>query len=270
MARVYGMDRIAVVAAVNDEAVFEANLAVSDRIRAREIPIRLYRGYDSASTAYCDAIAQLSQPVLVFAHQDVFLPDGWFSRLERYLAVIAETDPKWGVLGVVGMDASSRVRGRSWSNGLQRQVGLPECSTVPIVSLDELLIVLNTESGVRFDRHLPGFHLYGTDVVQTALLHGQGAYVIDNPVVHNSLPVGSLKRDYAKSYLYVRRKWLDMLPIPTTVVDVTSSRWPLTRRLISGAVKSIRFSSSLSGKSAERLVNPDQLAAELGYSGRPL
>ena len=35
-------------------------------------------------------------------------------------------------------------------------------------SFDELLIVLRRDSGLRFDEGLPGWHMYGTDIVQTA------------------------------------------------------------------------------------------------------
>ena len=60
-----------------------------------------------------------------------------------------------------------------------------------MVSVDELLIVLRIGSGLRFDERLPGFHLHGTDIVQSALHRGLGAFAIDAPVnTFTSIVVG--------------------------------------------------------------------------------
>lgn len=102
-------------------------------------------------------------------------------------------------------------------------------SPTPAVLMDEIVIVLRRKSGVRFDPALPGFHLYGTDIVQSALIQGFKTYVFDGPVVHNSLPRIKLGLSYVKAYRYMQRKWRSQLPIYTTVLTVTRSGWPLIR-----------------------------------------
>jgi hypothetical protein len=90
----------------------------------------------------------------------------------------------------------------------------------PVNAIDEVLIVLKRSSGVEFDAALPGFHLYATDLVQTALSLGLGAYVIHAPVVHNSRPSLYLGPDYFEAYRHVARKWRHRLPIRGHVADI--------------------------------------------------
>lgn len=59
-----------------------------------------------------------------------------------------------------------RNAGLVWSNGLGREVrGVCEMPAQAI-SFDEVVLILRKDSGIRFDEQLPGFHLYGTDIVQ--------------------------------------------------------------------------------------------------------
>ena len=97
------------------------------------------------------------------------------------------------------------------------------------MSVDELVIVLRRASGCAFDPNLPDFHLYGTDIVQTARRNGKSGYVAHIPVIHNSRPVTSLGGGYATAYKYMRRKWRHNLPIKTPVVPISGSRIPLLR-----------------------------------------
>ncbi|MBA3908283.1 MAG: hypothetical protein C0524_00060 [Rhodobacter sp.] len=94
---------------------------------------------------------------------------------------------------------------------------------MPCASLDELLIVLRRASGIRFDDAMPGWHLYGTDIAQTAISQGKGVYGGGLPCIHNDAYHDELGEDFDLCYRYVQRKWRAALPIATPVTTVTRS-----------------------------------------------
>jgi hypothetical protein len=220
---------IDVVAAVNDDAVLGANLMRSPLFQQPDVRVHLQRGYASASLAYCAALAQCQHDVVVFAHQDVYLPKQWDAQLMRSIHALSATDPDWAVLGVYGVQANGSHVGCVWSSGLDAVFGAPFDMPTAVQSIDEVLIVLRRSSGITFDTGLPGYHLYATDLVQTALSRGLGAYAISAPVVHNSRPVLYLGRDYFSAYAYMRRKWLHRLPIYNNVAQLTRPGWAYWR-----------------------------------------
>jgi hypothetical protein len=115
----------------------------------------------------------------------------------------------------------------------------------PVVSVDELLIILRKSSGIRFDETLPGHHLYGTDIVQTALSVGRSAYVICAPVIHNSRPVLYLPDEYFSAYDYEVWKWRDRLPIANCIEPLTASRktrWKMKARQLLGKIRNVHRS----------------------------
>lgn len=226
-----GRRRIVIAAASNDDAVLRRDLLASPDVDAEAV--RVQRGYRSATQAYNDALdAEAGRAdAVVFAHQDVYLPAGWLAGLDRALAAVEAQGRPWAVMGVHGVPASgasARV-GRVWSSGLGRLVGDAPSEPCDVVAVDEVLIVVNASSGVRFDDGLPGYHLYGADVVTTALASGYRAVVADLPLVHNSRPVTTLDLSYGRAYAFMQAKWRSRLPIETCVVPVTRSGWPLLR-----------------------------------------
>jgi hypothetical protein len=216
-----GLQVIDVVVAVNDDAVLGANLMRSPLINEPGVCVHLQRGYASASSAFCAAMAQCQHDVVVFVHQDVYLPKPWGAQLMRSVQALSTSDPAWAVLGVYGSQPNGKQVGCVWSSGLQAVFGAPFEQPRAVHSIDEVLIVLRRSSGVTFDPALPGYHLYATDLVQTALSRGLGAYVISAPVVHNSRPVLYLAADYFKAYAYVCGKWQHRLPIYNNVARLT-------------------------------------------------
>jgi len=250
----------AVAAAVNDDEVLRANLAASPLLQNSAIPLIVERGYRSASEAYNHALDHSDAEILIFAHQDVYLPRGWEARLLSAIRTLDQEGKKWAVLGIVGVDLNGSVIGRSWSNGLQSEIDGRVSGPVPVQSLDELVLVLNRVAGVRFDAGIPGFHLYGTDIVQSALAAGLGAYVFDGPVIHNSLPVLRLDTHYRRAYCAVRKKWRSRLPLYTTVAPVTGWGWSLWWRLVR-----LRWATLRRATPKRRHERPAALARELGY-----
>lgn len=201
------------------------------------------RAYASISALYEDARRRARHAVLVFLHQDVFLPPDWEARVARRLDDLTRRDPNWGVVGVAGR--APRSQGVAdppnighWSDPHRyHEPSVPLPAEVQI--LDELLMIVRPDAGVGFDPDLPGFHCYGADLCLAARDRGMKCYVVDAPVVHKLFrPDGSLietgdktykiatrqtpefRADFLRSADHVRRKWAKYLPF-----EGTSYRW---------------------------------------------
>jgi hypothetical protein len=218
-----------IVAAVNDEEILANNLERSPLVASGAVGLSCYRGARSASEAYNRGIDESTAPIIVFAHQDVFLPEGWEEDLARAIAAIDQTDPDWAVIGACGVDLAGKHVGHVWSSGLSRRVGGRFGAPRETVCIDEFVIVLRRSSGLRFDEGLPGFHLYGTDIVQMARAAGLKSYVADLPAIHNSRPVRTYRGGYEDAWRFMQRKWRASLPIATLTVPLTRTPLPLLR-----------------------------------------
>jgi hypothetical protein len=208
-----------IAAAVNDDDVLSQCLLSSpDMEHVKEF--RAYRGYPSASLAHNQALSDNTADVLVIAHQDVYLPAGFIGRLNTAIDDVERIASNWAVIGLIGIDADRTIGGEVWSSGIGRVVGQPIRSPMPVENIDELVIIINAQSGVLFDPKLPGYHLYGLDVVQNAKSRGYSSWVVNNPVIHHSKPLLTLDRSYHQAWKFARRKWAEKLPIPSLVCDL--------------------------------------------------
>lgn len=221
---------LTVIAAINNHEVSESNILRSRFLQDKMVQFIPAEGFASASQAYNFGIANATGDFLVFAHQDVYIPASWFHQLAEAISFVEKKQQPWAVLGVVGVDGSGKVKGRCWSTGLGREVGGAVVEPEPVVSVDELIFVVKKSSNLTFDDDFPGWHLYGTDIVQEALKRGFGAYVIHAPVVHNSLPVVRLDAGFVDCARYMRKKWAHRLPLQTCCIRLTRFGWPLLRR----------------------------------------
>jgi hypothetical protein len=235
--RADGVSKLCIVSASNDETYLQNNLLASAMVR-EGVPVRVERGAVSAGAAYNRGLTSTEAPIVIFAHQDVYFPPGWERLLLRTLADLQRRDPGWALVAPYGVSRQGEHVGDVWSTSLSQRLGGPFPAPVQAQSFDELVIVMRRSAGLRFDEALPGFHLYGTDIVQTALARGRGAYVAWLPVVHNDKFHGALGEDFAVSYHYARRKWRHCLPLRTPVqwlrwhgLSLEWSRW-LARRSI--------------------------------------
>ena len=207
-----------IVVASNNDTILAHNLMASDMVRNKQVPVHVERGASSASIAYNRGLAATTQPIVIFAHQDVYFPPGWETKLAAAIAQIEATDPNWALLAPFGMSMTGAHIGDVWSTSLSRRVGQPVTVPTPVQSFDELVIILRRASSLQFDNGLPRFHLYGTDIVQMARAQGLGAYVAHLPVVHNDGFHDRLRSDFAEGYHYVRQKWRAHLPLRTSVL----------------------------------------------------
>lgn len=218
------MSQFVVVSASHSDAILGANLGRSPLMR--HVPLHVERNAPSAAVAYTRALAATTAPVVVFAHHDVYLPPGW----DRLLAArLAELPPDWAVFGSFGIGLDGAHIGPVWSSSLGMIVGRVPMKPAPVQSVDELLIVLRRDSGVRFDEALPGWHMYGPDIVQTARAAGKGAYAGALPCIHNDRYHGALGRDFDEAYRFMQRKWANRLPIRTPITKISRSGLHLMR-----------------------------------------
>jgi hypothetical protein len=213
-----------VAAAVNDRTILENCLRRSPEVAEGKLPLTVLEGYSSASIAYNEVLhAAPPGTIVILCHQDVYLPRGYSVRLQERIDELERSDPNWGVLGLTGRTADGEFAGRVWSTAAdklhQNDVSLP----APIVTADEQLLVIRAGADLFFDEKLPGFHIYGTDIIQTALDLGRISYAVDAPAIHHDKPVINLDRGYRKAYRYLQKKWWDRLPIPSLIAPLTRS-----------------------------------------------
>lgn len=255
---------IDIVAAVDSEGVLSANLARSAVLGQANVNFQRQRGFRSAASAYNSAFSKAKSETVVFVHQDVYLPRRWFSQLQSAVQWLNETDPNWAVLGVYGVTDRGKHIGYVWSSGLNRVLGGPFVEPVRVDSLDELLIVLRKRPQLRFDENLPGFHLYGTDIVQEARSLGYGSYAICAPVVHNSRPVVYLSNSYLAAYDYERKKWKCGLPIQNCIAPIANSITDRVRRGVRYRIDSWRY-RNIDRSALDRGLDCVEIAKKLGF-----
>lgn len=220
------------VAAVNDEQVLQSSLLASPAISGycQWIARRSFR---SAGEAYNSALDEAQHDIVVFAHQDTYLPATWLPNLVHAIQQLSDIDPQWAVLGSFGITRShsSDMRGFCYSTGLRRTLGAPFAEPLRAQSLDEFVLIVRKSSGLRFDEQLPGFHLYGTDICLQAETRNLGAYIISAFCIHNANGVVRFPSAFWSAYFYLRHKWWNRLPITTCCTTITKGCLPIARRL---------------------------------------
>jgi hypothetical protein len=212
---------IHLVCLCNNEAILKANLLRSPDIASGRLPLHLEWNPQSAPKGLNRGLDTTVAGLVIFVHQDVYLPAGWTDLLLARLAEIEALDANWALVGAFGVDMGALGWGPVWSTSLGSIVGQVCTVPVPAQSFDELLIVLRRASGVRFDEALPGFHLYGTDIVQSAQKAGFGAWVASLPLIHNDGFHQELDASFDAAFHYLRHKWRDRLPLKSPVSKIT-------------------------------------------------
>ena len=212
------------ITASNNEEVLRRCLARSPCLK-RAADFNAMRGFPSAAAAYNAGMRLAAGEVLVFAHQDVYLPQDWDGGLEQAIHKLEAGGVNWAVLGVWGLRKDGAPCGHVFCNSAGRVLGAPFLQPVECSTLDEVVLVLRRSTGLCFDENLAGFDLYGTDICLTAAQKGFTNYIVPAFCVHNP-PTGFFNRlSFWRWYFFMRRKWWQALPIktPSTVI----SRWPV-------------------------------------------
>ncbi len=251
--------------ASNSASILAANLAASPVVRAG-IPFEVIENGGSAAQAYnlaLDRIAASSgADLVVFAHHDVYLPNGWESLLARRVAELDAHDPDWALAGAFGISMDHRHFGPVWTSSLGQIVGRVPFAPEQVQSFDEMLIVLRRSSGVRFSDGLPGWHLYGTDVVCKARAAGKKAYALGLNCIHNDRFHEGLDESFAQAYHWIRKEWRDSLPVRTPITKISRSGLHLYRDTWEGR-KSRKYRQR---DAVDTGLAPHLLAARCGWS----
>lgn len=252
-----------VIAAVNNEVVLKSCLLSSPDLRA-SAQVLTQTGHARLGAAYNQGIDRAASEWLVFAHQDIYFPAGWFAAAERAIATLAHQDPAWGVLGAWGIDASRRSAGYLYCTALGRRLGHPFEGAKEVQSLDEVVLIIRKSSGLRFDQDLPAFHLYGTDICLEAARRDLRSYAIAAFCIHNSNSYKFLPLEYWRCYFYLRRKWREKLPIRNPSVDITASGVPAILWNVRRMVEILRKGYH----PGRRVADPAQLYREMALAER--
>jgi hypothetical protein len=196
-------------------ATFELNTFVNDEHRYAAMRASFAEaGFDSDAFVQLSdrdddpfrALTRLGQrsdvryPIL--CHQDLLADLGaGAAELESALRYLDRVAPHWAVAGSAGIMRSGRLIRRA----LDVRGGFTwERLPLPVVTIDEVFVVLNPRNAPSCSPGAAGFHLYGTDVCLRTLAAGGGAYVIDFPLTH--VDPGPRHRDQAYWDAYQRAR----------------------------------------------------------------
>lgn len=252
--------RFCFITACNNESVLQSSLLASPDL-AGGVEIHVQRRASSAARAYNAALDASQGEVLIFLHQDIYLPPGWLDRLAGILTLVSSSDPHWGVLGVFGTSKDGIGRGVVHSTGMNQTFGAPFQGIKEVETLDEVMLITRRSSGLRFDEGLEGFHLYGADFCLQARLRGMRSYAAALFCIHNSSGLRILPRDYWKCYLYMRKKWWRDLPVVTPCMPITRSGGVALLYLLKTPLRLALRPPKLGG----RVANPRQLFETLSH-----
>ena len=251
-----GAESFTIVAAVNDAKVLQQNLFLSPGIKHDCMQLIIKRNYRAASLAYNEAIEEADNEIIIFVHQDVYLPEPWFSGLKKSLSYLENEKINWGVLGCYGSSHEGvRGIGRVYTNGMGfhgDEIDKPE----PIQTLDEIVLVIRKSSGLRFDLALPHFHMYGVDICMSAKERGMMSYAIPAFCVHNTNQLVNLPKEFYNCYRHVKERWRKYLPIYTSCITISRFDGEFHMRRIREAYNRLLRKSSMP---AHRVEDPRSL-----------
>ena len=172
------------------------------------------RDQASAAEGYHAGWEQATGELVVFVHQDTYLPRGWDSQLiEQFEAA----ERRYGPIGVAGAFGCAVDGGAPTPLGRiitrQQTLDLPTPLPASATGVDDALLVMRRDSPLRFDPTL-GFHLCGVDLALQAHQQQLAVAVLDLPCVHNSL-CRHLTPAFHKSRIRLLEKWPDVRPLHT-------------------------------------------------------
>jgi hypothetical protein len=229
--------KLSFVVCVSNTEILAANLMRSPCLTHDSAhQLILVHGCSNAAEGFNRGMSLAIGDIIVFIHQDVFLPAGWDKRFISGFMEARNQMPA-EVVGVYGLSAQEDT-GRPLQLGIVNDRGEWLRGTVPLParaqSLDELLFAVPRGSSLQIDPDL-GFDLYATDLVLQAEARGSCGAVVDAPCVHrSSLPRAKFSRSiverFMKSALTFERKWASRFPIETPCIRFDTSR-PVTERI---------------------------------------
>jgi hypothetical protein len=247
-----------IITASNNIKMLNDNLLKSDAVKSAD-KIIVQENYKTASEAYNDAIDRSETDLLIFTHQDVYLPPNWCSDLAESIKRLDMGPTNWGVLGAWGVSTTRKGAGFMFCNAFGKTLGHSFSEPKEVQTLDEVLLIFRKSSGLRFDENLKGFHLYGSDLCLTANSMMLKNYAVSAFCLHNSTNYHAFPKDFWSSYKYLRKKWIEQTPICTSCTTITRSMRPMYASIISRNLRRI-----IKGNfRKERLANPKAYFSEV-------
>ncbi len=181
-----------------------------------------YFNCTSAADAFNAALATMpASGWLIWAHQDVYLPEGWEIQFQQALGAAQKRWPTLAVVGVYGVQGAGNKTVRA-GHVLDRGQLLKEPAALPCLvdSLDELLLAVRVNTGLRMDPAM-GFDFYATDLVLQAQEAGFCAAVVDAFCEHwsdtparGAMPRQLIERVKTNGRAF-ESKWAHRFPIQT-------------------------------------------------------
>ncbi len=160
-----------------------------------------------------------------------------------------------GVIGIWGVNRGGESKGFLYSTGLRRVLGHPFYTPVHVRILDEVLLIIRKESGLSFDLKNKWWHLYGTDLCLEAERMGMKNYVLSCFGIHNSNGISVLPEEFWDASKYIRKKWLNRLPVKTPCVTIDRVGGALLKHRLK---KTFQFTNS-ANKAGLRVCNPAEV-----------
>jgi Glycosyltransferase like family len=258
------MDNITFVVAANDRGILNKNLLASPFLQGNHgHQVLIEEGRPSAAFAYNAGLQRSTNELVVFVHQDVFLPEGWLADLSSGLETIGRSDSNWGVIGSCGHRKDGLRFGHLYTPG-EGVIGRP-MAPQPVQTLDEVLLVLRKSSKLKFDEQLPGFHFYGTDICLAAATQGMQCYAVSAFCIHNSCQYFEFPPEFYSSYRLIKSKWRHALPIQTSCIRVSRFDWDPWKRRVKRA---IAFTIGRSLRRGERIEDPNMILQRIQADSR--
>ena len=213
----------------SDDAVLQANVLSSPCLhQGCPHEFTVIKNCPSAADGLNRGLERARHEWVVCLHQDVVLSEGWDRCLANQLR---EAERQFGTIGVagvygVGEAMPPREPGGAFSAArtgwvVDRGRVLRDGPELParVTTLDELLLVVRRDAGLRFDPAL-GFHLYGADICLQAHERGLAVVALEALCHHNSRSVALPEAFFASAEVFAR-KWSQGMPVatPCAIID---------------------------------------------------
>ena len=207
--------RFSIICASNKPDVLHENLLKSPGISSHEIIVVF--GAKNVPDAYNRGAKIATEEVMIFVHQDVFLPESFFPELESSLESLIGQN--WGILGPIGAKIDPATGETLYIGDMvDRGTRLGNRESLPeeIQTLDEMMLICRKEDAV-FDEEIPSAnHMHGPDICMNSISRGKKNFAIQAFCYHNSTMGYTLPTEFYSAAEYVRSKWESYLPIATT------------------------------------------------------
>lgn len=224
------------VCSVNNWPTFHECLAKSECIGAGRNPLVVHVNCTSAAQAFNAVMDSApAQRWVVWVHQDVHLPPGWADLFVQRLEEAERRWPHVALAGLYGVQKSPDLPAPAPAQPQFQRAGyvidrghpLKEHAALPCLvdSLDELLVAVRADSGLRMDPAL-GFDFYATDLVLQAQAQGKVAVAVDACCEHwSDTPmqgpeVAAVAARILRSAERFEHKWQQLLPIFTPCFEI--------------------------------------------------